>query len=156
VSIRSWRIIQARYADRAFEGEGARLFGGRWNRPGTRMIYTSESLSLATLEILVNLDSPDTLDQYLSIPVEFDEELCKALEFDALPGNWASDPPPPGTQQIGSNWVAARESAVLVVPSAVVRREHNFLLNPEHPDFSQVRIGNPSEFALDPRLVRGF
>jgi RES domain-containing protein len=120
------------------------------------MIYTSESLSLATLEILVNLDSPDTLDQYLSIPVEFDEKMCKGLEFDALPENWASDPPPPGAQQTGSNWAAARESVILVVPSAVVRREHNFLLNPEHPDFSQVRIGSPFEFGLDPRLVRGF
>ena len=120
------------------------------------MIYTSESLSLATLEILVNLDSPDTLDQYLSVPIEFDEKICRGLEHNALPKNWASDPSPPGAQKIGSSWAAARESAVLVVPSAVVRREHNFLLNPEHPDFSQVRIGNPSEFELDPRLVRGF
>ena len=119
------------------------------------MIYTAESLSLATLEILVNLDSPDTLDQYLSIPVEFDETLCKALELDALPENWASEPPSPSAQQIGTNWAAARESTVLAVPSAVVRREFNFLLNPEHPDFPQVRIGNPAEFALDPRLVRG-
>ncbi len=119
------------------------------------MVYTAESLSLATLEILVNLDSPDTLDQYLSIPIEFDENLCKAVELDALPSDWASDPSPPNAQQIGSNWAAARESVVLVVPSAVVRREHNFLLNPEHPDFSQVRIGSPSAFELDPRLVRG-
>lgn len=119
------------------------------------MIYTSESLSLATLEILVNLDSPDTLDQYLCIPVEFDETLCKALELDALPGNWAADPAPPSAQQIGSSWAAARESAVLAVPSAVIRREYNFLLNPEHPDFSQIRIGNPAGFELDPRLVRG-
>ena len=155
MSIRSWRIVQNRYADKAFEGTGARLFGGRWNRPGTRMVYTSESLSLATLEILVNLDSPDTLDQYLSIPIEFDENLCKAMELDALPENWASDPPPPNVQQIGSNWIAAQESAVLAVPSAVVRREHNFLLNPEHPDFAKVRIGSPSDFELDPRLVSG-
>ena len=119
------------------------------------MIYTSESLSLATLEILVNLDSPGTLDQYLSIPIEFDENLCKALEFDARPKNWASDPPLPNVQRIGSNWAAARESAVLVVPSAIVQREHNFLLNPEHADFSQVRIGSSFELEFDPRLVRG-
>jgi RES domain-containing protein len=119
------------------------------------MIYTSESLSLATLEILVNLDSAETLEQYLSIPIEFNENLCKALEPDALPKNWASDPSPPTLQHIGSSWAAAQESAVLVVPSAVVQREHNFLLNSQHPDFSQVRIGNPAEFELDPRLVRG-
>ena len=55
--IRAWRIVQMRFTDRAFEGEGARLFGGRWNRRGTPIIYTAESLSLAMLEILVNLDS---------------------------------------------------------------------------------------------------
>ena len=59
--IRAWRIVQMRFADRAFEGERARLFGGRWNRRGTPIIYTAESLSLATLEILVNLDSATTL-----------------------------------------------------------------------------------------------
>ena len=77
------------------------------------------------------------------------------MELDALPENWASDPPPPNVQQIGSNWIAAQESAVLAVPSAVVRREHNFLLNLEHPDFVKVRIGSPSDFELDPRLVSG-
>ena len=119
------------------------------------MVYNAESLSLATLEILVNLDSIATLDQYLSIPVEFADNLCKALDFGELPKNWASDPPPPDIQEIGSAWAAALESAVLVVPSAVVHREHNFLLNPEHPDFAQILIGIPAEFELDPRLVRG-
>ena len=154
--IRSWRIVQMRFADRAFEGEGARLFGGRWNRRGTPIIYTAESLSLATLEILVNLDSAATLDRYLSIPVEFDDSLCKVLALDALPDNWASDPAPPNVQEMGSSWAAARESAVLVVPSAVVPQEHNFLLNPQHPDFAQIRIGRSTAFDFDQRLIRGF
>ena len=151
--IRAWRIVQTRFADRAFEGTGARLFGGRWNRRGTPVIYTAESLSLATLEILVNLDSAATLDRYLSIPVEFDDRLCKVLSLDALPDNWASDPVPPNVQVMGSRWAAAGESAVLVVPSAVVPQERNFLLNPQHPDFAQIRIGRSTAFDFDQRLV---
>ena len=108
------------------------------------------------LEILVNLDSAATLDRYLSIPVEFDDSLCKVLALDALPDNWASDPAPPNVQEMGSSWAAASESAVLVVPSAVVPQEHNFLLNPQHPDFAQIRIGRSTEFDFDQRLIRGF
>ena len=108
------------------------------------------------LEILVNLDSAETLDRYLSIAVEFDDSLCKVLALDALPDNWASDPVPPEVQQMGSMWAAARESAVLVVPSAVVPQEHNFLLNPQHPDFAQMRIGHSSAFDFEQRLIRGF
>ena len=108
-----------------------------------------------TLEILVNLDSAATLDRYMSIPVEFDDSLCKVLALDALPDNWASDPVPPNVQEMGSRWAAARESAVLVVPSAVVAQEHNFLLNPQHPDFAQIRIGRSTTFDLDPRLIKG-
>ena len=153
MTIRAWRIVQTRFADRAFEGTGARLFGGRWDRRGTPVIYTAESLSLATLEILVNLDSAATLDRYLSIPVEFDDHLCKVLSLDALPDNWASDPVPPNVQAMGSRWAAAGESAVLVVPSAVVPQERNFLLNPQHPDFAQMRIGRSTAFDFDQRLI---
>ena len=145
MSIRAWRIVQTRFADRAFTGEGTRLFGGRWNRRGISIIYTAESLSLAMLEILVNLDSPATLDRYMSIPVEFDDNLCKVLALDALPDNWSSDPVPPKVQEMGSSWASARQSAVLVVPSAVVPQEHNFLLNPQHPDFAQIRIGRSTD-----------
>lgn len=156
MSIRVWRIVQKRYAERALDGEGACRFDGRWNLSGTRMVYTAESLSLATLEILVNLDAPDTLDQYISLPLEFDEGLCKAVDFGALPEDWAADPAPLATQRLGSAWAAAGESAALVVPSAVVHNEHNFLLNPKHPDFARIRPGRAADFRLDPRLVRGF
>ena len=75
---RAWRIVKAKHAATAFDGEGARLFGGRWNSPGTRMIYTSATLSLAALESLVHL-SPPVLFKYVAIPVEFDESLIETL-----------------------------------------------------------------------------
>ena len=54
--IRAWRIVKTRYSADAFSGEGARLYGGRWNSPGVAMVYTAGSKSLATLEVLVHLD----------------------------------------------------------------------------------------------------
>ena len=150
MSIRAWRIVQTRHATQAFDGEGARRFGGRWNLKGTRMVYTAESLSLASLEILVNIDSAVTLGRYVSIPIDFDEQLCKALAGRDLSGDWAGNPAPSSTQKIGTAWTSTRETVVLAVPSAVVHRERNFLLNPEHPDFSSVRIGKPS--VCPPRL----
>ncbi len=115
------------------------------------LVYKAESLSLAMLEILVNLDSAATLDRYLSIPVEFDHSLCKVLALDG-----ASNPVPPNVQEMGSRWAAGRESAVLVVSSAIVLQEHNFLLNPQHPGFAQIRIGHSTEFNFDQRLIREF
>ena len=50
-----WRIVKTKYAAQAFDGEGARLYGGRWNSPGLRMVYNSENVALAALEILRHL-----------------------------------------------------------------------------------------------------
>ena len=63
--VSAWRITKRKHARSAFTGEGARLYGGRWNSPGTAIIYTAESQSLAVLEILVHLDSPELLKKWL-------------------------------------------------------------------------------------------
>ena len=152
MKIRVWRIIQAQHATSAFDGEGARLNGGRWNRPGTRLIYCAQSLSLATLEILVNLDSGQALGRYVSIPVDFDDDLCLEINSEDLPDDWNSDSPPLSTQRFGSAWAVAKTSLVLAVPSSVVPTETNYLINPAHPDFSALEIGTASPFQMDKRL----
>jgi RES domain-containing protein len=149
---RAWRIVKAKHAATAFDGEGARLFGGRWNSPGTRMIYTSATLSLAALESLVHL-SPPVLFKYVAIPVEFDESLIETLPASALPADWTEEPPSPSTKSIGDRWVKEARSAVLEVPSVIINAEPNYLLNLEHRDFKKVSIGKPVPFAFDPRLL---
>lgn len=149
---RAWRIVKAKHAATAFDGEGARLFGGRWNSPGTRMIYTSATLSLAALESLVHL-SPPVLFKYVAIPVEFDESLIETLPASALPADWIEEPPSPSTKSIGDSWVKEARSAVLEVPSVIINAEPNYLLNLEHRDFKKVSIGKPVPFAFDPRLL---
>lgn len=149
----AWRIVQEHHQGTAFDGEGARLYGGRWNRPGTRLAYCSESIALATLEILVNLDFGQALGRYVKIPVTFDEGLCRRIDDTDLPADWAADPAPPSTQLYGSSWAAGLRSVVLAVPSAVVEPETNYLINPLHPDFAKLQIGPASPMALDPRLA---
>jgi RES domain-containing protein len=158
LTLSAWRITKQKYARSAFGGAGARIYGGRWNSPGTAMIYTAQSQSLAVLEMLVHLDSPDLLRKYVLIPVSidvsFDPSYVIDLSFATLPRNWKADPVPARVQAIGDDWVAGGASAVLRVPSALVPGESNFLLNPRHPDFGKLRIGKPIPFQYDPRLGR--
>jgi len=152
--VTAWRITKRKHARNAFSGEGAREFGGRWNNPGTAIVYTAQSQSLAALEMLVHLDSSELLEKYVLIGVEFDPSLIRLVELSALPRHWTSDPPPPEVRSVGDDWVLARSSAVLQVPSTLVPGENNFLLNPEHQDFVGLRFGRPLAFRFDPRLKR--
>ena len=148
--IESWRIDRKLYRATAFTGEGARLYGGRWNSQGVSVVYTAEHRSLAMLEILVHLRKPKDYELY---SVKFDESLVQELAAQNLPRNWDVEPPTSDTQEIGDNWVMSASSAVLSVPSAVVPEERNYILNPRHPDFKQFQIDGPFPCYFDPRLL---
>lgn len=149
-----WRITSRNFTKAAFSGEGARLFGGRWNSPGVPLIYAAESKSLAVLEILVHLESPDLLQKFVLFEIKVEEALATHIDPASLPENWREDPPPLAAQRIGNDWAESARSAVLRVPSAIVTGEFNFLLNPRHPDFGRLQIGSPQSLLLDPRLAR--
>lgn len=152
--ITAWRIVKARRAETAFDGEGARLSGGRWNSPGIAMVYTSASAALAVLEMLVHLGQGDVLPSYVLIACSFKDSLVETADPDDLPANWLAYPASPDLQSVGDEWISSTRSAVLRVPSVIVPRESNFLLNPSHPDFRRVRIGTPEPFGLDLRLLK--
>lgn len=152
--VRAWRIVKARYAAAAFDGEGARLHGGRWNSPGTPMVYTADSPALAALELLVGLDDAAFLPGFVLRTVEIPESEVEALDPARLPANWQANPAPRALPRIGDDWVRAGRSVALRVPSAVVPQQTNLLLNPRHPDFTALRFGVPESFRLDTRLLR--
>jgi RES domain-containing protein len=152
--MKAWRITKQRHVRTAFSGEGARLYGGRWNSPGVPVVYVAESQSLAVLEVLVHLNAPALLEKYVFLEVDFDVSLVLDLDRSSLPKNWQSDPVPEAIQAIGDRWVLSRDSAVLRVPSVLVPEESNFLLNPRHPDFGKIGISRPHAFRFDPRLAR--
>jgi RES domain-containing protein len=150
-----WRLTTAKYARRAFDGEGARLHGGRWNHPGTPVIYTAASLSLCALEYLVHVDPGLAPADLVAIAAEVAGSVRLAeIEASALPAGWRAFPAPARLQDLGSGWVRAGETVGLWIPSAVIPHERNLLLNPAHPDFARVRLLRPLPFSLDPRLGR--
>lgn len=149
--ITAWRLVKAKYADTAFSGMGARLAGGRWNHPGTAVVYVSTTMALAVLELFVHLDRRSRASlRLVGIPVRIPDELV-AVRPD-LPRGWRAEPPPTGTKDLGTAWVRAGSSCALRVPSAVVPIEDNLMLDPAHPDFPKIEIGTPEPYSLDPRL----
>ena len=112
------------------------------------------SSDLAALEMVVHLDSSELLDSYVVFEVGIDESLVAQVELAELPRNWRADPPPVRVREVGDGWARADTSVVLQVPSAILPAEHNFLLNPRHPDFRRLVIGKPSPFRFNPRLAR--
>ena len=150
----AWRICKAKLSGTAFTGEGAFLYGGRWNSPGVRMVYLAQSPSLATLEMLVHLDASELLAAYRLCEAVFDDRLVETLDPATLPKNWRRSPAPVALQRLGDEWTASMRSAVLRVPSAIVPGESNYLLNPAHPDSTDVTAGKMRPYEFDPRLAK--
>jgi RES domain-containing protein len=151
--ITAWRIINKKHAAKAFSGEGAKLFGGRWNPPGHAAVYTADSLSLAILELIVHLDEDRDIQDYVAIPLEFEEAQIITWPEEMLPKNWSSLPVSDQTQNMGKMWLEEKQSMVLKVPSSVVHHDSNFVINPLHPDFSSLKMGQPQTLQIDPRLA---
>lgn len=146
-----WRLTAWKHAAGAFSGEGARRFGGRWNRKGGAVVYTASTRSLAILEMLVQADP---LPAYAAIPATLPAGLAlAALDESALPPDWRGMPAPESPRSLGGVWLAAGNACALRAPSAVVPAEYNYLLNPAHPDFARITIGRPEVLFLDRRLL---
>ena len=147
-----WRMVKAKYAATAMDGEGARQFGGRWTSEGRRAVYTSGSVALATLEIVAHLDATTPLAAYSLIEVTVPPRFVTAVDLTSLPPDWRTFPAPASTRAIGDRWLDAARHAVLKAPSALVPVEFNYILNPAHPDFARITTLEPAPFTLDARL----
>ena len=146
-----WRIVKAKHASKAFDGEGARLFGGRWNIPGIRVVYCSASLALAALETFVHLDEWQTAFELVAIPIRISPKISnthiKSQELRTLLKHQ-------DMQAIGSNWATSNKSCILRVPSTVIPQEDNIIINPLHQDFTHISIGKAQAFSFDSRLIK--
>jgi RES domain-containing protein len=149
----AWRIVRAARVNSAFNGEGARRYGGRWNSRGTAVVYVSEHESLAALELLVHLTPLSPSDRYLSFRLDWEDKLTENFPVKNLPTQWNAEPPIFQTMQIGDEWVRAGKSVALAVPSVLSASEMNFLLNPRHSDFKRIKIRRSIEYRFDSRLL---
>ena len=149
-----WRLTKTKFAGAPLSGDGARLYGGRWNSPGVSVVYFAESVSLAVLEVLVHLQASRLLESYSLVRIDFESEAVRELRPEELPPTWADYPAPAEVQAVGDAWVASSESLMLKVPSTVVPLDNVLVLNPAHPACGSVEVSGPVPFRLDPRLVK--
>ncbi len=151
--MRVWRICRAKWSQSAFSGEGARRAGGRWNHKGTRMVYTSTTLSLAALELFVHLDSEELPTDLVAVELILPTDVSsREIHAAALPQNWRAFPAPASLKEIGTTWAKTSDTLILNVPSAIIPRETNVLINPAHPEFSRIEPGTAEPFQYDPRM----
>ncbi len=152
--MRLWRLCRRLHAASAFSGEGARLYGGRWNSEGVRVVYTSPSLALAAVETFVNLEPNLIPDDLVAIEAEIPDDIqTERIDLNSLPRKW-HELRDESLKVFGDRWILRGQTLALHVPSAAIRGEWNVLLNPEHPDFRKIKIGKPRAFAFDLRMFR--
>ena len=149
-----WRMCRRRYVAEAASGEGARLYGGRWNSRGVRVVYASTSLALATVETFVNLEPNLRPKDLVSIEGEIPETLeVERVHLKALAPRWYRTRDE-SLRHFGDDWVAAGRTVALLVPSAAILGEWNVLLNPAHTEFPRVTFQQPKPFKFDARMFR--
>ena len=153
----TWRLVKTRHKATAFDGEGAKLSGGRWNSPGIPIVYTSDTPATSVLEMLVQDYPSRSLTEHWSFfTATFPDALVEVINPDTLPADWSNTPWPPALPAIGDRWIRERRSLVLVVPAAVLTLQRNFLINPPHPDRAKLIISAPQRFIFDARILNKF
>ena len=147
--LKAYRIVKRKFGSTAFSGEGARLYGGRWNSAGVSVVYTSSTIALAVLEWRAHLTQWPA-PPVMIIEIHFRPALV--LTPARLPHNWKQLPSPKANAAVGDDWVKSGKSAILKLPSAIVPEEFNYLLNPLHPHFGRIIRGKARLLRVDPRL----
>ncbi len=155
MTVAVYRIAKLRYQDQIFAGLGGLYAQGRWTLRGRPVVYTSATISLAVLEYTANYKRrgwiPASILGRATIP---DDVSIDAVQLSDLPRRWADPDSPAALRKFGQEWLERGLSPVLKVPSAIVTEEWNYLLNPQHSDFSKLIIGESQPFQFDRRIVR--
>jgi len=151
-----WRIATdtPTYTADDFRGEGARITGGRWNRPGSPVVYASQSIALACLETVIHLELGGLpLNRYL-VRIDIPTAMWKrrAIFQEALHVGWDALPAGKVSMDFGNNWIAGGKTALLQVPSVIIPEEANILINPAHKDTHQFTVNKLRKWQFDGRL----
>jgi RES domain-containing protein len=150
--MRAFRIADRRFP--VFDGTGARLVGGRWNSPGRPVIYAAETFAGALLEVLVHSILGRVPKTHAVVEITIPDQLSVESFATGLLRGWDAEDQIV-SRWFGDQWLEEKRTAVLLVPSAATRgREHNILLNPEHPEFERITASQPQEVVWDERLFQ--
>ena len=135
-------------------GTGARIYGGRWNHIGYPVIYASGSRSLAALEFLVHVSMALAPENLSILEIHINETVEKeTVNENQLPSNWRDYPAPEQLAEIGTKWLKSKSSLLLDIPSAVMNKEVNTLINPLHNDIKSVSVVSVENLSFDSRLL---
>lgn len=149
-----WRLCREQHAESPLDGVGAQLYGGRWNHRGLPMVYASATLSLAVLETLVHVDQDLAPTDRVAVRITIPSSMkIEAIDEKDLPKGWRGFPTPETLRNLGVEWLRARRTPVLRVPSAIVPQESNYLINPLHADAAKVKWAL-EPFGFDQRLFQ--
>jgi len=147
-----FRLTRKKYAGQ-LSGKGAALHGARWNSKGVELIYTAQNRSLAMAEIAVHFSLGTLPDDYVMLTLFIPDKVSlQKITRGDLPKRWNDFPHPQETQDLGDRFVGEYKTCILQIPSVVTRGDFNILINPHHPDFSQIKIVDRSPFPFDRRL----
>ena len=147
-----FRLAREKYAN-PLSGKGAAIKGARWNAPGVELIYTATNRSLAMAEVAVHLTFATLPGDFIMVTIYIPDDMpIKTINVHDLPPDWNVFPHPDSTRNIGNNFVLEQTQCLLMVPSAVTKGDFNVLINPNHEDFSKIRIQNIEKFPFDRRI----
>jgi RES domain-containing protein len=148
-----YRVLRKAYARTPFDGEGSYQYGGRWSSPGIRLSYASEHQSLAMLEYFVHLEASDAPPDLVLASADVPDDLPRQrIDVGKLPVNWRDIPAPPELARMGDEFVQLGNGCLLIVPSALVPSENNWLINPLHGEFRKITIRETEPLTYDSRL----
>ena len=147
-----FRITGEKHAN-DISGLGAAIYGGRWKKKGTPVLYTGENKEIALLETIV-LIPPMLIPDLVILIIEIPDDSTKEIELTQLPKNWVNYPAPTILSEIAENWVQKEETIALKVPSCIIHSSHNFILNCNHPDYKRIKILDQQNFYFDTRLKK--
>jgi RES domain-containing protein len=152
--VRAFRLCRRPFSRNPLDGRGGLFAAGRWHTPRRLVCYASDSLALASLEVLVHCD-PDLVPRELvAVEIHVPSRVAvEELRADRLPRSWRGFPAPASVQRLANDWLDRNSACVLRVPSALVPSESNFIINPAHPDARKVRVVRKAPFQFDPRLA---
>ena len=149
-----YRLLRKPFSATPFNGEGSFRYGGRWSRPGTRLVYTAEHLSLAMIEYLAHVDPSKPPTDLMLARADIPDAISQIRPaITDLPHNWRSYPAPDALQALGDRFAHDLQTCVLIVPSALAVTDCNWVLNPAHADFRKIILHPAEPFDYDPRLL---
>jgi RES domain-containing protein len=147
-----YRIAGKKHSD-DLTGTGAAMYGGRWNRKGTPVLYTGETKEIALLETIVHTP-PMIVPKLDIVTLEIPDDSIMTIEIDMLPSNWESYPAPTVLSEIGEQWVEDSKAIALKVPSCIIHSAYNLILNCRHIDYRFVKLVDKRNFKFNSRLIK--